>query len=111
MLEHINYIISMLIAFLGLYTIISSGNLFKKLIGLSIFQTSAILLYVSLSLKFDLPIPILQDGVLEYTNPLPHVLMLTAIVVGVATFAVALSLIVRIKEHFGSIEMSQINKQ
>ncbi|WP_339047040.1 cation:proton antiporter subunit C [Candidatus Mesenet endosymbiont of Phosphuga atrata] len=83
---------------LGLYTIISNKNLVKKLFGISIFQTSALLLYISLGYVKNSYPPILQQNVTNYSNPLPHVLMLTAIVVGIATFAVGLSIAVKIKE-------------
>lgn len=80
---------------IGLYIIISNKNLIKKLFGISIFQTSALLLYISLGYVKNSSPPILQQNVTSYSNPLPHVLMLTAIVVGIATFAVGLSIAVK----------------
>ena len=94
----------------GLYVVISRDNLVKKVIGLNIFQVSVIMFYVSMGKVEGGTAPILQhgqEGVL-YSNPLPHVLMLTAIVVGVATTALALALVVRIKEEYGSIEDDEI---
>jgi multicomponent Na+:H+ antiporter subunit C len=96
----------------GFYTLIARGNLVKKLIGLNIFQTSVILMYVSFGKVAGGTAPILVEGGegagVIYSNPLPHVLMLTAIVVGVATLALGLSLVVRIKEAYGTIEEDEI---
>ena len=101
----------------GFYIMIARYNLVKKIIGLSIFQTGIFYFYVGLG-KIDngtAPIfvePVVVNGVIEdaviYSNPLPHVLILTAIVVGVATMAVGLALIVRIYEKYGSIEEDDI---
>ena len=93
----------------GLFIVISRKNLIKKLIGLSIFQTSVFLFYISLGKVAGGTAPILDgnSGTL-YSNPLPHVLILTAIVVGVATTALGLALILRINEAFGSIEEDEI---
>jgi multicomponent Na+:H+ antiporter subunit C len=101
----------------GFYIMIARHNLVKKIIGLSIFQTGIFYFYVGLG-KIDnatAPIfvePVVINGVVEdtviYSNPLPHVLILTAIVVGVATMAVGLALIVRIYEKYGSIEEDNI---
>jgi multicomponent Na+:H+ antiporter subunit C len=83
-------------------------NLIKKIIGLSLFQTSIFFLYITMGKVTGGSAPIFTDGVEVYSNPLPHVLILTAIVVGVATTAVALALIVRIHENFGTIEEDEI---
>ena len=93
----------------GLFIVIARTNLIKKLIGLSIFQTSVFLFYISLGKVAGGTAPILDGnpGTL-YSNPLPHVLILTAIVVGVATTALGLALILRINEAFGSIEEDEI---
>ena len=104
-----NYIIVIILMMTGLFIIIARANLIKKLIGLSIFQTSVFLFYISLGKVADGTAPILDGnpGTL-YSNPLPHVLILTAIVVGVATTALGLALILRISEAFGSIEEDEI---
>ena len=104
-----NYIIVIILMMTGLFIVISRANLIKKLIGLSIFQTSVFLFYISLGKVAGGTAPILDGnpGTL-YSNPLPHVLILTAIVVGVATTALGLALILRINEAFGSIEEDEI---
>ena len=113
MIEHLadswNYIIVIILMMTGLFIVIARANLIKKLIGLSIFQTSVFLFYISLGKVAGGTAPILDGnpGTL-YSNPLPHVLILTAIVVGVATTALGLALILRINEAFGSIEEDEI---
>ena len=104
-----NYIIVIILMMTGLFIVIARTNLIKKLIGLSIFQTSVFLFYISLGKVAGGTAPIL-DGNPDtlYSNPLPHVLILTAIVVGVATTALGLALILRINEAFGSIEEDEI---
>ena len=104
-----NYIIVIILMMTGLFIVIARGNLIKKLIGLSIFQTSVFLFYISLGKVAGGTAPILDGnpGTL-YSNPLPHVLILTAIVVGVATTALGLALILRINKAFGSIEEDEI---
>lgn len=121
--EHFNYAVVIILMMIGLYVVIASGNLIKRLVGLSVFQTSVFLLYITTSKVFGAVPPILEDykaeGVYDpaaaagaasgageaiYANPLPHVLILTAIVVGVATLAVGLALVVRIREAYGTIE-------
>ena len=104
-----NYIIVIILMMTGLFIVIARTNLIKKLIGLSIFQTSVFLFYISLGKVAGGTAPILDGnpGTL-YSNPLPHVLILTAIVVGVATTALGLALILRINEAFGSIEEDEI---
>lgn len=93
----------------GLYIMIARYNLVKKIIGLGLFQTSIFYLYITLGKVEGGTAPILVEGEnLVFSNPLPHVLILTAIVVGVATSAVALALIVRIYERYGSIEEDEI---
>jgi multicomponent Na+:H+ antiporter subunit C len=95
---------------IGLYIMISRGNLVKKIMGMNIFQTSVILLYVSMGKVTGGTAPILIEGAKDvvYSNPLPHVLMLTAIVVGVASAAVGLALVVRVKEAYGTVEEDEI---
>ena len=104
-----NYLIVILLMMIGLFLVISRANLVKKLVGLSIFQTSVFLFYITLGRVSGGTAPILIDGAdTLYSNPLPHVLILTAIVVGVATTALGLALILRIRESFGSIEEDEI---
>ena len=104
-----NYIIVIILMMTGLFIVIARTNLIKKLIGLSIFQTSVFIFYISLGKIEGGTAPIL-DGNLGtlYSNPLPHVLILTAIVVGVATTALGLALALRINEAFNSIEEDEI---
>jgi multicomponent Na+:H+ antiporter subunit C len=103
-----HYWVVVVLMMTGLYVVIARGNLLKKVIGLSVFQVSVIMFYVSMGKVRGGTAPIVAEGIEVYSNPLPHVLMLTAIVVGVATAAVALSLIVRIQEAYGSIEEDEI---
>jgi multicomponent Na+:H+ antiporter subunit C len=95
----------------GFYIVISRGNLIKKVIGLNIFQTSVFLLYITIGKVRGGTAPILEEGFEVYSHPLPSVLILTAIVVGVATTAMALALIVRIKESYGTIEEDEIRER
>ena len=115
-----NYWVVIFLMMVGFYALISRGNLVKKVVGLNLFQTSVIIFYVSTGKIVGGTAPILIEadhGVAEgagevlYSNPLPHVLMLTAIVVGVATMAMALALVVRIKETYGTIEDDEIQEQ
>jgi multicomponent Na+:H+ antiporter subunit C len=92
----------------GLFILVARGNLIKKLIGLGIFQTSVYLLYIGPAKLLGGTAPILASGYSVYSNPLPHVLILTAIVVGVATLALGLALVVRIREAYGSIEEDEV---
>jgi multicomponent Na+:H+ antiporter subunit C len=103
-----NYWVVIFLMMTGLYVVISRANLIKKVIGLNIFQVSVIMFYLSMGKVKGGTAPIIAEGIEVYSNPLPHVLMLTAIVVGVATSAVALALIVRIKEAYGTIEEDEI---
>lgn len=122
LLERFNYIPILLLMMTGLYVVFATGNLVKRLVGLSLFQTSVCLFYINMAKVFGGQPPILPEHhaapagdhaaaaaghVAEaalYSNPLPHVLILTAIVVGVATLAVGLALVVRIREAYGVIE-------
>ena len=108
---HYNYWLVIIIMMAGFYTVISQGNLVKKIAGLNIFQVSVFMLYISIGTVTDGAAPIITEGVSVYSNPLPHVLILTAIVVGVATTALGLALIVRIKEAYGTIEEDDIHNQ
>ena len=111
-LAHINDIIYVVLMMIGFYAMTGKANLIKKLVGMNIFQWSIILFVVSLGAKRDATIPIVQGGhegdlllnAVNYANPLPHVLMLTAIVVGVSTTGVALALLLRIHKSYGTLE-------
>jgi multicomponent Na+:H+ antiporter subunit C len=92
----------------GLYIVIARNNLVKKLVGLGMFQTSVYILYVAPGKLSGGTSPIIAEGVTVYSNPLPHVLILTAIVVGVATLALGLALVVRIREAYDTIEEDEI---
>ena len=107
----VNYWIFVFLMMVGFYTLISRGNLLKKIIGLNIFQTSVFIFYISMGKITGGTAPILVEGEAVYSNPLPHVLILTAIVVGVATTALGLSLVVRINEAYGTIEEDEIHAQ
>ena len=106
-----NYWVAVILMMIGFYTVISRGNLIKKIVGLNIFQTSVFLLYISFSKVDGATAPILDERFTSYSNPLPHVLILTAIVVGVATSALGLALVVRIREAYDSVEEDEILKQ
>ncbi|KPJ90071.1 MAG: NADH-ubiquinone oxidoreductase subunit 4L [Gammaproteobacteria bacterium SG8_11] len=110
-LGHYNYWIVIFLMMIGFYTVVSRGNLIKKIVGLNIFQTSVFLLYISIGNVKEGTTPIVAEGFTQYSNPLPSVLILTAIVVGVATTALGLALVVRIKEAYGSIEEDDIHDQ
>ena len=104
-----NYYVVIFLMMAGLFVVISRQNLVKKLVGLSIFQTSVFLFYITLGKMAGGTAPILiDDPTAVYSNPLPHVLILTAIVVGVATTALGLALVLRINEAFGSIEEDEL---
>jgi len=92
----------------GLYIVIARSNLVKKLVGLSIFQTAVYLLYIAPGKLIGGTAPIIAEGYSVYSNPLPHVLILTAIVVGIATIALGLALVVRIHEAYDSTEENEI---
>jgi multicomponent Na+:H+ antiporter subunit C len=105
-----NYWIVIFLMMTGFYIVISRGNLIKTVIGLNIFQTSVFLLYISMGKVKGGTAPILTEDAVVYSNPLPSVLILTAIVVGIATTGVALALIVRIREAYGTIEEDEIEE-
>jgi multicomponent Na+:H+ antiporter subunit C len=108
---HYNYHVAIILAMIGLYTMISRTNLVKKIAGLNIFQVSVFILFISLGVLDGGTVPILSEAFERYSNPLPHVLILTAIVVGVATTALGLALIVRIHEAYGTVEEDQVQAQ
>lgn len=105
---HFTYFVTVFLMIAGLFIVIARGNLIKKLVGLGLFQTSVYLLYIAPGKLVGGTAPILGDAFSVYSNPLPHVLILTAIVVGVATLALGLALVVRIREAYGSIEEDDI---
>ena len=105
-----NYWIVIFLMMTGFYVVISSGNLVKKIVGLSLFQASVFILYISLGKIAGGTAPILREGISLYSNPLPHVLILTAIVVGVSTTALGLALVVRIKEAYDTVEEDEIHQ-
>lgn len=106
-----NYWVVVVLMMVGFYIVIAHGNLIKKIVGLSIFQTSVFIFYISMANVEGGTAPILADGIEQYSNPLPHVLILTAIVVSIATTALALALAIRLKEAYGSIEEEEIQKK
>ena len=109
LLTHWNYFLVIVLMMLGFYAVIARGNMVKKMVGLNIFQTSGFMLYISMGKVGEGTAPILTgEAGTVYSNPLPHVLILTAIVVGVATTAVGYALIIRIQESFGSIEDDEL---
>ena len=111
--SHSIYWLFIILMMTGFYIVVSRGNLIKKIIGLNLFQTSVFLFYISIGKVAGgtapiLPMKLKVDDFSIYSNPLPHVLILTAIVVGVATTALGLSLIIRIKESYDTIEESDL---
>jgi multicomponent Na+:H+ antiporter subunit C len=106
-----NYWVVVMLMMTGFYIVIARHNLIKKLIGLSIFQVSVFLLYLTMGVIDQGTAPIVSEAEAVYSNPLPSVLILTAIVVGVATTAVGLALVVRINEEYGTIEEDEIHAQ
>jgi multicomponent Na+:H+ antiporter subunit C len=107
-IAHFSQFATIFLMVAGLYVVIARGNMVKKLIGLSLFQSSVYLLYILPGKLIGGTAPILGAGYAVYANPLPHVLILTAIVVGIATLALGLTLVVRIKEAYGTIEEDEI---
>ena len=106
-----NYWIVVFLLVTGLYLVMAPQNLVKKVVGLNVFQASVFVLYITMGKVEGGTAPIIAEGIEVYSNPLPHVLILTAIVVGVATTAVGLALIVRINKSFGTIEEDEIHEQ
>jgi len=116
-----NYWLYVILMMIGLYAMIAKNNLIKKVVGMNIFQTAIILFYVSIGYKKDATLPIIIQNAhgghdaraavihaIDYINPLPHVLMLTAIVVSVATFGVAMALAVRIYQRYQTLEEDEL---
>lgn len=106
--ELYNYWVVIFLMMAGFYILIASNHLIKKIIGLNIFQTSVFMMYISMGKVAGGTAPIAVEGVTSYSNPLPHVLILTAIVVGIATTSLALALVIRIKEAYGSVQEDEI---
>ena len=106
-----NYWIVVVLMMTGLWIIVAHGNLVKKLVGLNVFQVSVILFYVTIGKVDGGTAPIVTADATVYSNPLPHVLMLTAIVVGVAVTAVGLALVVRIREAYGTVDEDEIEEE
>ncbi|MDX1483976.1 MAG: cation:proton antiporter subunit C [Alphaproteobacteria bacterium] len=105
-----NYWMVIILMMIGFYTVVSRGNLVKKIVGLNIFQVSVFLLYISIGKVSGGTAPILTGEPEVFSNPLPHVLILTAIVVGVATTALGLALVVRIQNAYGTVEEDEIQE-
>ena len=107
-----HYLVFAVLLMIGFYAVIAKSNLIKKLIGLSIFQSAVFLLYITMGKVDGGTAPIIQAGVENpvFSNPLPQVLILTAIVVGISTTALGLGIVVRIKEEYGSIEERDIQE-
>lgn len=108
---HYTYWVVVLLMMTGFYVVIAQGNLVKKIVGLNIFQVSVFLFYISLGKVEGGTAPIVAPGFTVYSNPLPSVLILTAIVVGVATMALALALVVRIRAEYGTVEEDELRAQ
>lgn len=110
---HYDYWFIILLLVIGLYGMIMKRNLVKKLIGMTIFQASIILFYISGSIKAGATVPIINEQInngitASYINPLPHALMLTAIVVGVATVGVAFALLVLIYKRYNTLDEKEL---
>ena len=110
-LAHANYWAAIVLAMIGLYAIIAPSNLIKKLIGLGIFQSAIFLIYITIGKVEGGTAPIIDAAYGVYSNPLPHVLILTAIVVAVSTLAVGLALTVAINQAYGTVEEDEIDEQ
>ena len=108
LLGHYAYWMTIVLMVAGMYILIARGNLLKKLLGLAVLQSSVYLLYIAPGKIVGGTAPIVAEGFRLYSNPLPHVLILTAIVVGVATLALGLAIVVRIREAYGTIEEDEI---
>jgi len=112
-LELYNYWVFAILLMIGFYAVTAKVNLVKKLIGLSLFQSAVFLLYISMGPVEGGTAPIFHPNVGDklLSNPLPSVLILTAIVVGISTLALGLAIIVRIKEAYGSVEENEIRER
>ena len=106
-----NYWVVIILMMIGFYIIIANNNLVKKIIGINIFQPSIFIMFISMGKVMDGTAPILNNLNTLYSSPLPHVLILTAIVVGISTTALALAIIIRIHAAFGTIEDDEIQQE
>lgn len=120
LISRINYWVYIALMMIGLYGMISKRNIMKKIIGMSIMQTAVILFFVSIGAKRNATIPIIENAhnsshmavsAADFINPLPHVLMLTAIVVAVSTLGVALSMAIKIYKEYETLEEDEILSQ
>ena len=109
-LGHFNYWIVVILMMAGFYVVIAQENMIKKLIGLNVFQVAVFVFYISMGKIDNATAPILEEGYTLYANPLPHVLILTAIVVGVATTALGLALVIRIRDAYDTVEDNEIQR-
>lgn len=107
----LSYAITVFLMVAGLHIVISRNNLIKTLVGLSIFQTAVYLLYIAPAKLAGGTAPVISPDFDAYSAPLPHVLILTAIVVGISTMALGLAIVVRIHEAYGTIEEDEILAQ
>lgn len=113
-LGYLNYWLAAFLLLIGLYGMLAQRNLVKKLMAMNILQVAVILFFIALAVKSGATVPIAIHGVhsvTAYTNPLPHALMLTAIVVGVSTTGVALALLIRIHRRYGTLEEPEVLAQ
>ena len=119
-ISKLNYWVYIALMMIGLYAMIAKNNLVKKIIGMNILQTAVILFFISIGAKKDATIPIITHGhageqhavhAVDFINPLPHVLMLTAIVVAVATLGVALALVIKMHQKYQTLEEDEILEQ
>jgi multicomponent Na+:H+ antiporter subunit C len=106
-----NYWVVIILMMIGLYIVIAHKNLVKKLIGINIFQTSIFILFISMGKITGGTAPILTESHSTYSSPLPHVLILTAIVVGISTTALGLAIVIRLFHAFGTVEDDEIQKE
>ena len=104
----LNYWIAIILMMSGFYVVIAQHNLVKKVVGLNIFQTAVFILFISMGKVAGGTAPIIDPSIATYSNPLPHVLILTAIVVGVATTALGLAIAVRVHEAYNTVEEDEI---
>jgi len=120
LISKINFWVYIALMMIGLWAMIAKNNLVKKIIGMNILQTAVILFFISIGAKYNATIPIIMHGhdaghhavkAVDYINPLPHVLMLTAIVVAVATLGVALALVIKVHEKYQTLEEDEILAQ
>ena len=110
-LDLFNYWVVVILMMVGLYIVIAHENLVKKLIGINIFQTSIFILFISLGKIAGGTAPILNETHTLYSSPLPHVLILTAIVVGISTTALGLAIVIRIHHAFGTVDDDELQRE